>query len=189
MEERKQLGKKIRFEVFKRDSFTCQYCGKMAPDIILEVDHIIPVTEGGKNEILNLVTSCFDCNRGKGKTKLSDSTVIKKQQSQLINMNEKIEQLKMIIEWKSEMKDIKEMQIDQINALFEDGVYRYLSDFQRKRVSIMIREFGFEEVYEVTEIAIDQYGGRNGIEGMLKKMGGICYNRREGIKYGNKKSC
>ena len=44
----------------------------MAPDVILEVDHINAVANGGKNEIMNLVTSCFDCNRGKGKNKLSD---------------------------------------------------------------------------------------------------------------------
>lgn len=30
--ERKQLSKKLRFEVFKRDSFTCQYCGKKSPE-------------------------------------------------------------------------------------------------------------------------------------------------------------
>ena len=39
MAERKPLSKKIRFEVFKRDAFTCQYCGQMAPDVLLEVDH------------------------------------------------------------------------------------------------------------------------------------------------------
>ena len=48
---RKPLSKKIRFEVFKRDKFTCQYCGRMSPDVILEVDHIEPVAEGGDNEI------------------------------------------------------------------------------------------------------------------------------------------
>ena len=40
MAERKPIGKKMRFEVFKRDKFTCQYCGRKAPDVILEVDHI-----------------------------------------------------------------------------------------------------------------------------------------------------
>ena len=64
---RKPLSKKIRFEVFKRDKFTCQYCGRMSPDVILEVDHIEPVAEGGDNEITNLITSCRDCNRGREK--------------------------------------------------------------------------------------------------------------------------
>lgn len=65
--KRKAISKKLRFEVFKRDSFTCQYCGRKAPDVVLEVDHIKPVAQGGTNTILNLITSCRECNRGKGK--------------------------------------------------------------------------------------------------------------------------
>jgi len=53
---RKAISKKMRFEILKRDSFTCQYCGKTPPEAILEIDHIDPVAEGGSNEILNLVT-------------------------------------------------------------------------------------------------------------------------------------
>ena len=62
---REQLSKKVRFSVFKRDAFTCQYCGKTPPQAVLEVDHIQPVCKGGKNGIDNLITACFDCNRGK----------------------------------------------------------------------------------------------------------------------------
>lgn len=62
---RRPLGKKRRFDVFKRDGFVCQYCGAHPPAVILEVDHIVSVAEGGGNDMDNLVTSCFDCNRGK----------------------------------------------------------------------------------------------------------------------------
>lgn len=60
------LPKKLRFEVFQRDNHTCQYCGRSPPKVILEVDHIIPISSGGTDELSNLTTSCFDCNRGKG---------------------------------------------------------------------------------------------------------------------------
>jgi hypothetical protein len=56
---------KIRFEVFQRDGFKCAYCGKDANQAILEVDHIIPEAKGGKTELGNLQTACFECNRGK----------------------------------------------------------------------------------------------------------------------------
>jgi 5-methylcytosine-specific restriction endonuclease McrA len=36
------ISKKLRFEVFKRDNFTCQYCGRETPEVILEADHVIP---------------------------------------------------------------------------------------------------------------------------------------------------
>ncbi|QUT07939.1 HNH endonuclease [Sphingobium phenoxybenzoativorans] len=62
---RKAISKTARFEVFKRDGFTCQYCGNHPPHAILEVDHIIAVAAGGENDEDNLVTACFNCNRGK----------------------------------------------------------------------------------------------------------------------------
>ena len=55
----------LRFTILERDQFTCQYCGQSAPDVRLEVDHIIPVTKGGTDEIENLKTSCYACNMGK----------------------------------------------------------------------------------------------------------------------------
>jgi hypothetical protein len=53
-----------RFEVLKRDSYTCMICRK--PGGELEVDHIIPVSRGGASTMDNLQTVCRDCNRGKG---------------------------------------------------------------------------------------------------------------------------
>lgn len=43
--KREPVGKKLRFEVFKRDKFTCQYCGAKAPDVVLHVDHIQAVAK------------------------------------------------------------------------------------------------------------------------------------------------
>jgi hypothetical protein len=73
--KRQTLSKKLRFEIFKRDSFTCQYCGAQPPQVVLEVDHIRPVAEGGGNEQENLITACDKCNRGKGKRTLGDRIV------------------------------------------------------------------------------------------------------------------
>jgi len=71
--KRVNLSKRTRFEVFKRDGFACQYCGAHPPQVILEVDHIIPVAEGGDNDMDNLVAACFTCNRGKGAVSLDVS--------------------------------------------------------------------------------------------------------------------
>lgn len=71
MSKRRGLSKRVRFEVFKRDLFTCQYCGATPPGAVLEVDHIEPVAEGGSDEEGNLVTACWDCNRGKAARLLS----------------------------------------------------------------------------------------------------------------------
>jgi len=63
--KRQGISPKLRWRVFARDNFTCVYCGNKPPSI-LEVDHKISVMDGGTNDIENLVTGCFDCNRGKG---------------------------------------------------------------------------------------------------------------------------
>lgn len=59
------LSVRTRFEVFKRDEFTCRYCGRRSPEVVLEVDHIVPVCEGGSDDAMNLATSCWECNSGK----------------------------------------------------------------------------------------------------------------------------
>lgn len=61
----RSLSKRTRFQVFERDGFTCQYCGKQPPDVVLHVDHIHPFSKGGSDDMDNLVTSCSDCNLGK----------------------------------------------------------------------------------------------------------------------------
>lgn len=108
MAERKPIGKKKRFEVFKRDKFTCQYCGRMAPDVVLEVDHIKPVAAGGNNGLLNLITSCRGCNRGKGKTRLSDNSEVTKQKDRLLELAEKREQMEMILQWREELSEFED---------------------------------------------------------------------------------
>ena len=55
----------LRYAVLRRDKYTCRYCGQYAPNVQLEVDHIIPIAEGGSNELSNLQVTCFACNRGK----------------------------------------------------------------------------------------------------------------------------
>lgn len=64
------ISKTDRFRILTRDNHTCQYCGKKAPDAVLEIDHKVPVSKGGTNKHSNLVTSCFECNRGKGSKEL-----------------------------------------------------------------------------------------------------------------------
>lgn len=69
--KRKSISTRTRFEVFKRDAFVCQYCGAHPPSVILHVDHILPVSDGGGNDRGNLITSCQTCNAGKSNVPLS----------------------------------------------------------------------------------------------------------------------
>jgi hypothetical protein len=67
---RRTVSAKRRFEVLRRDGFKCVYCGVKASESELHVDHVMPVIDGGSDEMTNLVAACIDCNLGKGKTRL-----------------------------------------------------------------------------------------------------------------------
>lgn len=63
---RRPIPKSMRFRVLRRDGFKCRYCGAMPPDVVLHLDHVMPVANGGMNSDDNLVTACLPCNIGKG---------------------------------------------------------------------------------------------------------------------------
>lgn len=59
------VTKRTRYEVLRRDNYTCRYCGASAPDVVLQVDHVIHQALGGADDPSNLVAACRDCNAGK----------------------------------------------------------------------------------------------------------------------------
>lgn len=63
--KRKKLSSELRYRVLSRDGFRCVKCGATAEKTILEVDHKIPVIQGGKSIESNLRTLCYECNQGK----------------------------------------------------------------------------------------------------------------------------
>lgn len=71
--KRTGISTRKRFEVFKRDGFRCAYCGTTPIDgVVLHVDHINPVANGGGNESSNLITACDKCNLGKAAIPLDE---------------------------------------------------------------------------------------------------------------------
>lgn len=64
--QRDNISPRLRASVLERDGFKCRRCGCGADqDAVLVIDHIVPVARGGKSDIENLQTLCFDCNAGK----------------------------------------------------------------------------------------------------------------------------
>ncbi len=67
-EQRSLMTKKLRESIKKRDDYTCCTCGNSTheePNLLLEIDHIIPVSKGGLTQQDNLQTLCWKCNRSK----------------------------------------------------------------------------------------------------------------------------
>lgn len=178
-----------RFEVFKRDAFTCQYCGQRAPEVVLECDHIKPVKLGGDDSPLNLITSCFSCNRGKGARPLSDQSKLAKSHKQAELLQEKREQLRMIAQWHSELQELGEQQADVMNDAWSKGLCNHyeLNENGRRKARKLIQRFGLAETLEAMAIALNQYPVADAEKGFTKesvdeafnKIGGIAYNRSQ----------
>ncbi|MFE4420379.1 HNH endonuclease [Streptomyces sp. NPDC056817] len=62
------VSKRLRYEILRRDRYTCRYCGASAPDAPMRVDHVTPVALGGTDHPSNLVAACEPCNSGKTST-------------------------------------------------------------------------------------------------------------------------
>lgn len=155
---RKGISKKARFEVFKRDSFQCQYCGANAPDVLLQVDHIKPVAKGGTNELSNLITSCQPCNSGKSDIELSDKTVVKKQKAQLDQLNQRREQINMMMKWHEGLKDINVDMIDRLVEYWDELAYGFTVNAKgRSKLAKWLKSYKLEEILSAMDCAAAQY--------------------------------
>jgi hypothetical protein len=169
MAKRKKLE---RFEVFKRDGFVCQYCGGHPPDKTLEVDHIIPVSKGGTDDLHNLITSCFDCNRGKGKHELRIAPI--PLTTHINTIKERERQYK---EYRKILANIDQRindEINQVEAIFIGATDNIFSRTFRISVKKFISSLPLEEVKDAMQIAIakgmDPYN-------TARYFCGICWNK------------
>ena len=63
--ERGKVSNKLRFEILERDGYKCRYCGRGEDECSLQIDHIKPISKGGKSTYDNLQTLCEHCNKQK----------------------------------------------------------------------------------------------------------------------------
>lgn len=175
---RKSITLKKRFEIFKRDCFTCCYCGNKPPKIVLEVDHIIPVSKNGTDSIDNLITSCFDCNRGKSNKELTSVPKTLEEKHKILI--EKELQYKEYQKFSSKVNKRINKEIDEIDELYSSVYTDYcLSDSFKQSVRKFIDKLGFEDVKEAMTKAI--YHTKLNDKTSIKYFCGICWNKINGI--------
>lgn len=160
MAKRKALTQKTRFEVFKRDKFICQYCGRSAPEVVLEVDHIIPVASGGKNDEMNLLTACKQCNAGKKHRELTDDSVISKQKKQLDDLQERREQIIMMTAWREGLLTENTEIVKSIERIINNYLNNYNHHVSPKgieTIKIWLNSFSYSPICDAIEMAFNKY--------------------------------
>lgn len=170
----------LRFEVFKRDAFTCRYCGRRSPEVILEVDHAFPRSAGGSDEMENLVTSCFECNRGKGARLLSDIPPEENLHEKAICIAEHELQLAEYNHWRAKQKAREDEELRYIYRLWMQRWEYIPSYWQESTVLTFLRKLGVYEVGEVMQYACehadDRYSGGKRFNAW-RAFCGICWHR------------
>lgn len=174
---RKSISKKTRFEVFKRDGFSCMYCGNTPPAVVLEVDHIIPVSAGGENSLENYVTSCFECNRGKGARELTE--VPPPLEQKIAEMAEKEDQIKAFKNFLAAVKRRKTREINKIEAIFTETFPDrvFTASFKRGSVGMFLDKLPYHEVEDAMFLAVDRV---NDPPNAAKYFCGVCWHKVKG---------
>lgn len=170
MSNRKSISKKTRFEIFKRDLFVCQYCGSSPPSTVLELDHIHPISKGGDNHEDNLLTSCFDCNRGKAANLLTEApdTLAKKTAAQ----KEKQEQLKEFEKLISRKKALVTRRVNALEKEFISHTGHHFSDSFKESARIFFEKIVKDDVHGALELAVHKM---NEPESIMRYFCGICW--------------
>lgn len=182
---RRNISKKIRFEVFKRDGFTCQYCGRSAPDVFLQIDHIKPVASGGEDDVMNYATACAECNAGKGARELDDHSVIEKQRKQLEELNERRLQLEMMLGWREELKKIDDDQIAIVADKIDLIIFEYdqsVTETGRANIKKWIRRFSLRHVLDAIDDAEEKISSADEIDYFFDLVGRIANVRKRAEK-------
>jgi len=171
------ISKKLRFEVFKRDGFACQYCGKAPPEVTLEIDHINPKSKKGTDDINNLLTACFNCNRGKSNIPLDKAPgilrenleILKEKELQLNEYNKFIAKIERRIR-----KDMNE--IDEIyNSHFED--WRLSERFKGISLKRFLKHLPKSTIKDAMNLACTNIENK---DEAIRYFCGICWNKIRG---------
>lgn len=173
------ISKKIRFEVFKRDGFKCGYCGKNPPEVTLEADHIEPIAMGGTDNMSNLITACFSCNRGKRDIPLEK--IPPKIQE---NLEVLIEQEEQIREYRKFIKKIGKRinaDIQTVTTLFENSYAgkTFTENFKIVTIKNFLNKLPLHEVEESMDIATSKFPKNTQIERdrAIRYFCGVCWNK------------
>lgn len=149
--KRSTVSTRTRFEVFKRDAFTCQYCGGKPPAVVLHVDHVIPVAGGGGNEIDNLVTSCKDCNLGKSDVPLTDRRPAPSADT-ILDMREAREQLEAYQHYLLEERKQREVYAEHVASEIRSRFSCRLADRHLLDISQFLKHLPFAELLDALDV-------------------------------------
>jgi len=185
----------IRFDVFKRDGFRCVYCGRRSPEVILEVDHVLALANGGTDELDNLVTSCTDCNRGKSDRPLTEVPAALDPKARAERIAEHERQIAEYARWRAAQREREDEQIALLSKVFSaipGATFHLRGDngedeerwyWQEPTVRTFVRRLGAVDVLEAIEVVAEKaswlrnWSEKKTAESVWRYFCGVCWKR------------
>lgn len=198
MSKRKGLSASVRFEVFKRDRFACQYCGRHPPDVLLEVDHIVPVAAGGDNSEENLRTACRQCNSGKSDRLLEEGSgpgpMVSR--AQVDDLNERTKQAEEYAKLIAGMRDAVSRQLDLVNEAWATAFNAQTTETgwrfnmsgrfpDENSIRIFLKRLPLEMVLDAVDTTASRFSRAD--FGACKYFYAICWRHIKGLAPGDPK--
>jgi hypothetical protein len=170
---RKPISARRRFEIFKRDRFTCAYCGATPPGALLHVDHINPVALGGTNEPENLITACERCNAGKSSVPLT--AVPKSLRERAEEVAEREAQIAGFAKVMRDAIERVEADVWTVAEILQPGAREGYSTAKFNSIKGFIKRLPIHEVVEAAEIAVSRK--KSGTVDQFKYFCGVCWKK------------
>lgn len=174
------MNQRTRFEIFKRDGFMCGYCGSRPPNVILEVDHILALSNGGTDDPENLITSCFDCNRGKSNLPLENKRVPLRFSAEV--EKERLLQVQAYQSFLEEKTALFEQWFQRVSAAWitldgEDATRLVISGEREQAVRRFLRRLPPEEIIDALHVAYERISPNRSDYSRFKFFCGTCWRK------------
>lgn len=126
--------------------------------MLLHIDHIKPVAAGGTNELTNLITSCLPCNLGKRDIPLDDHAAVNKARVQLDELQERREQLDLMMQWRESLRDLDQEAVERLAEYWNAHTPGWsVNDHGKRNIKKWLQKFSVEEICTAMDSSATSY--------------------------------
>jgi TolA-binding protein len=148
--------KRIKYEVFEKDAFKCQFCGTGAPNVTLQ---LVRIQDAQPDEewldTAFLSTSCKVCEKKKSGT---DEKSLNNPYMSIDELEERLQQLKMLINWRKGMLNIRKQQLNNLIIYWENKISGFeTNNDQKKYLAAHISKYSGDEIRSAMDMAVDKF--------------------------------
>jgi hypothetical protein len=147
--------KRIKYEIFEKDAFKCQFCGTGTPNVTLQLVRIQDAQQNDEwLDLAFLSTSCKICEKKKsGVEEKSPNNYMS-----IDELEERLQQLKMLINWRKGMLNIRKQQLANLISYWENKIPDFeTNNDQKKYLAAYISKYSSDEIRSAMDMAVDKF--------------------------------